>query len=326
MRYLQFENPFAGDFFRHPPPDLHSFGGGENPFLIDRIQLNVKVLPAVALTDVMIAIVDRHLTFAIHATRKGVFRQMVQNQFHIPVAFLPGLTIVPIHMLQSGKRLPTAPTFDTRILLTLDAVHLIQPLLQLVRVTTSLGLAPAFARTLRPFDHPVVLGAPRRIPAHPHIKADQPQRQVGGPIAFRSPRSAIVDPKALGASPPRKNLTQRILHSGGVNLVPVSLGGKSWSANLGQCIHPRGGASWPLGRQPRASAPPRPSAKPHEAGAPDSRRWSDAGPQAQAAAWFVETNVATFARWVTPPVPPVTTRELSRRPRWDAAVASARPS
>src|SRR5262249_15052408 len=59
------------------------------------------------------------------------------------------------------------------------SVQIFQPALQLLRALAGPGLTRPLARPLRAFHHPIVLGTRRGVPAHTHLQADQPQRQVG---------------------------------------------------------------------------------------------------------------------------------------------------
>src|ERR1019366_1361787 len=180
--------------------------------------------------------------------------------------------------------------------------------------------------SLRAFDHAIVLRRPRRIPGHVHAQADQPQRQLRGPIAFRSPGSAVIDAETLRPTPPRKNQAQRLLHERRLHQAPEALGGKSWSARQPHCIHPPHAANSLVGRLPSLIDPRRPFAKRRAGDGRAVRRWRGAGRAAPAECWTAETTVARFARWGKHCCPLlVAKRESNRRPRWGVAVACLPP-
>src|SRR5207245_2083324 len=81
-----------------------------------------------------------------------------------------------------------------------QAVHLIQAGLQFRRRLTGPRFAPPRGRPLGPLDDPILLGPPCVVPVHPDTQADQPERQLGGEVATRTPRPAVVDAKAAGQS------------------------------------------------------------------------------------------------------------------------------
>ena len=243
------------------------------------------------------------------------------------MTFLPILAIASILLLQTRKRLQTALAFNAWVDLPLDAVHFVHALLQFFRSLASARLRPTFTRTLRPFNHTIVLWTPSGIPGHGHAQADQPQRQVGGPIARRSPGCAVVDAEAFRQAPPRKNQAQRLLHDRGFDQVPRVLGGKSWSARPHRCTHPRDAANLSVGRCPSAIGQPRPSAKHRADTERADRRLPDVGPEAPPPGRIAETSVARFVRWDRHRLPASAEKhESSRHPTWHAAAASPRPS
>src|SRR5262249_20178041 len=114
----------------------------------------------IALAHVRGLVVDRDRTRLIHLARHRIPGQMLQNQVQPPVLALPLGAEGAAGVSQSGvDRQTTAPP-QTRILLTLDHVHVHEAALRFGGVGTGSRLRPALARTLGAFDDDVVLWAP----------------------------------------------------------------------------------------------------------------------------------------------------------------------
>lgn len=243
IRHGQAENPFLRDPRGRLTTHLDTVPVGENPLALFGIEHDADRLACMHDPHVMVAIVQRHLTFFVHYSRDGVQGQMSEHTIHAPLFALPHQTVELTGVCQLGKNLPTALPLAVGVGFALQAVHLVETALQFGRRRTRMGFRPTLARPLRAFDDAVALRRARGIPDHVDAQADEPQPQVRGQVAPRTPGSAVVDTQALGQSPAAKKATNGLLHRPAFDLSPTAEGGKPPSSGQRHCTHPRSGAT-----------------------------------------------------------------------------------
>ena len=214
-------------FPRDLATDLVSLLVLERPGPFDRIESHPHRPLGPHDSDAVRAVVQRELAPPVHQAWHSMRAHQIPDLLKVPGRSFLDRVVGLARMVQARISFQAGSPRSHGITLALHAIHHIQSLLQLGTRAAGPGLAPLLADPLRSFDHPIGLGATRRIGPDRHAQTGQPADQVGGQVAARPPGRAVVDSQPDGPAPALERPSQAGLSRSRVDLGPTPEGGKT---------------------------------------------------------------------------------------------------
>jgi hypothetical protein len=251
----------AAQLLRDLATDLVPLSVLERPGPFDRVESHPHCPARPHHADAVGAVVQRELAPPVHLARHPMRAHQIPDLLKVPGRFFPGGVGGPARMAQAGISLQAGPPRSHGITLALHAIHHVQSLLQLGNRSARPGLAPLLADPLRPLDHPLGLGATRRIGRDRHAQPGRPADQVGGQVAARPPGRAVVDSQPNGPAPVLERPSQAGLGRSRVDLGPTPEGGKRPSSRRPRWPRPGSEAKRLRSGRPMGYAPRHRSAR-----------------------------------------------------------------
>lgn len=237
--------------------------------------------------------VEPNLSIGTNSARENSCGQEITDLLKIPLSVLHLCAVLPTISKQGGMFCRSTFCFG-RILLSLNHSGDINPVLQLLKITTGAGFDPRLQNSMRTLDARVLLRVMWPIPNNFNTQTHQPQRQVWRQISTTAPRMSVINSQFLRPAPTAKNGTQSRLYRLRFDLLPDQQGGKHGNLKLLRWPHHSASTNSRRSDQPVSDATWHPSAKSHELVWPNPFLGAQSAGTADASPWLA-TNAVRFS-------------------------------